>query len=64
MAMIVGKKTPVSTLYSAQRWDAALSPTIECSNRHWLDPFAREKFSLLLKTHGPSERDLEGKTED
>ena len=32
--------------YLAQRRDGALSLTIGCSTRHWLDPFARVKFSL------------------
>ena len=40
--------------------DGALSLTIGCSTRHSLDPFARAKFSLLSKTHGPSARELAG----
>ena len=58
MAMIVGKKPPVFTPYLAQRRDGTLSLIIGCSTRHWLDPFARVKSSLLLKIHGPSEREL------
>ena len=64
MAMVTDKKPPVSTPYLAQRWDGALSLTVGCSTRHWLDPFARSKSSLLLKTHGPSERELADKTSD
>ena len=64
MAMVVGKKPPASTPYLAQRRDGALSLTIGCSTRHWLDPFARVKYSLLLKIHGPSERELADKTAD
>ena len=33
------------------------SLTFECSTRHWFDPLARAKYSLLLKTHDPSERE-------
>ena len=51
-------------LHQEQRRGEAVSPTIECSTRHWLDPFARAKFSLLLRTHDPSERDLANKTTD
>ena len=40
------------------------SPTIECSTRHWLDPFARAKSILSLETHGPSERELVDKAAD
>ena len=61
MAMTVGKKPPVSAPYLAQRWDGALSPTIGCSTRYWLGPFARAKFTLLLKRHGLSERELADK---
>ena len=50
--------------YLAQRRDGALSLTIGCSTKHWLDPFARVKSSLLLKIHGPSERELADKTAD
>ena len=64
MAMVAGKKPPASTLYLAQRRDGALSPTIMCSTKHWLDPFARAKSSLLLKIYGPSERELADKTAD
>ena len=39
----------------------SLSPMVECSNRHWLDPFAREKSSLSLKTQARSERELADK---
>ena len=47
-----------------QRRDGALSPTIGCSTRHWLDPFVRVKSSLWLKIHGPSDRELAKKTAD
>ena len=63
MAMVNGKKPPASTPYLAQRRDGALSFAIGCS-RHWLDPFVRAKSSLLLKIHGPSERELTDKTAD
>ena len=46
MAVVAGKKPPASTPYLAQRRDGALSPTIGCSTRHWLDPFVRVKSSL------------------
>ena len=62
MAMVVGKKPPVSTPYLAQKRDGALSLTIGCSTRHWPDPFARANSSLLLKIHGPAERELADKT--
>ena len=62
MAMVAGKKPPASTPYLAQRRDGALSLTIGCSTKHWLDPFARVKYSLLLTIHGPSERELADKT--
>ena len=42
----------------------AVSPTIGCSTRHWLDPFVRVKSSLWLKIHGPSDRELANKTAD
>ena len=64
MAMVAGKRPPVSTPYLAQRRDGALLLTIGCSTRQWLDPFARVESSLLLKTHDPSDRELTGKTED
>ena len=64
MAMATGKKPSISTPHPAQRWDGALSHTIGCSTRHWLYPFARAKYSFLLKTHGPSKRELADKTED
>ena len=63
-AMVAGRKPPASTPYLAQRRYGALSLTIVCSTRHWLDPFARVKSSLLLKIHGPSERELANKTAD
>ena len=53
----VGKKPPASPPYLAQTRDGALSPTIGCSTRHWLDRFVRVKSSLLLKIHGPSQRE-------
>ena len=49
---------------SCTRRDKALLPTILCSTRHWLDPFARAKSSLLLKMHGPSQRELADKMAD
>ena len=64
MTMVAGKKPPESTPYLAQRRDGALSLTIGCSTRHWPGPFARVKSSLLLKIHGPSERELADKTTD
>ena len=62
MAMVGGKKPPVSTPYLAQKRDGALSLTIGCSTRHWPDSFARTKCSLLLKMHGFPERKLADKT--
>ena len=64
MVMFAGKKPPASTPYHAQRRDGALSLTIGCSTRHWLDPFVRVKSSLWLKIHGPSERELTDKRAD
>ena len=64
MAMVAGKKPHASTPYIAQTWDGALSLTIGCSTRHWRDPFARVKFSLLLKIHDRSNRELAGETAD
>ena len=49
---------------SCTKTDEALYPTIGCSTRQWLDPFSREKSSLLLKIHDPSERELADKTAD
>ena len=48
MATVAGKKPSASTLYLAQRRDGALSPTVGCSTRHWLDPFARVKSSQFV----------------
>ena len=62
MAMVAGRKPPASKPYPAQRRDGALSLTIECSIRPWLDPFVRVKSSLLLKIHSPSDRELANKT--
>ena len=64
MAMVAGRKPPASTPYLAQRRHEALSPTIGCSTRPWLDPFVRVKSSLWLKIHGPSDRELAKKTAD
>ena len=64
MAMVAGRKPPASTPYIAQRRDGALSLTIRCSTRHWLDPFVRVKSSLWLKIHGPSDRELANKMAD
>ena len=58
------QETTVATPYLAQRRNGALTLTIGCSTRHWSDPFARVKYSLLLKIHGPSERELADKTAD
>ena len=62
MAMVAGKKPPALTPYPAQKRDGALSPIFERSTRHWLNLFARAKYSLMLKTHGPPERGLADKT--
>ena len=62
MTMVADKKSPASTPCLAQRRDGALSLTIGCSTRHWLDPFARVKSSLFSKIHDPSERELADKT--
>ena len=64
MAMVAGRKPPASTPYLAQRRDGALSLTIGCSTRHWLDPFVRVKSSLWLKIHGPFDRELANRTAD
>ena len=64
MAMVAGKKPPVSTPNLAQTRGEAHSLTIGCSTRHWPAPFARAKYSLLLKKHGPSEKELADKTAD
>ena len=61
MAVLAGKKPQAYTPYPAQRKDAALSLTIECCTKHWLDPFARTEFSLSLKTHGLSKGELADK---
>ena len=58
------QEPPVSTPYLAQRRDGALSLTIGCSTRYWLNPFVRVKSSLWLKIHGPSDRELAKKTAD
>ena len=62
MAMVADKKPPASTPDLAQRRDGALSLTIGCSTRYWLDPFARVKSSLWLKIYGPSDKELADKT--
>ena len=64
LIIVAGKKPPASTPYLAQRRDGALSPTIECSTRHRLDPFARPKFNLSLKTRNSSEIEQVDKTSD
>ena len=64
MAMVASNKPPASMLYPAPRRDRALSPIIECFTRHWLDPFAIAKSSLLLRAHDPSEMKLANKTAD
>ena len=38
--------------------DETSSPTAESSTRHWLDPSVGATFTVSLKTHGPSDRDL------
>ena len=63
-AIVAGKKPPAPTPYLTQRRDGAFSSTIGCSTRHWLDPFVREKSSLLLKIRDPSERELADKMAD
>ena len=50
MSIAAGTRSPASTLYLAQRHDGAPPPTTDCSTRHWLDPFARAKSNLSLKT--------------
>ena len=62
MAMVADKKPPAFTPYPTQRRDGALSSIFERSTRHWLNLFTRAKYSLVLKTHGPSERELAEKT--
>ena len=64
MATVAGKKPPTSMSYLAQIRGGALSLTLGCSTRHWLDPFARVKSTLLLEIHVPSERELANKTAD
>ena len=64
MAIVASMKPPASTPYLAQRRDGARSPTIGFFTRHWLDPFARAKSSLLLKIHGPFEKELGDNTAD
>ena len=63
-ATVTGRKPPASTPYLAQRRDGALSLTIGCSTRHWLDPFVRVKSSFWLNIHGPSDKELANKTAD
>ena len=58
MAILTGNRPPTFTLHPVQSRDGALSPTIECSTKDWLNSLARPKNSLSLKTHGPSEREL------
>ena len=64
VAMVAGKKPPAFMPHLAQRRDGAPSLTIGCCTRHWLDPFARVKFNLLLKVRGPSEIELADKSVD
>ena len=56
--------TRIHAIPCTTRRDGALSLTIGCSARHWLDPISRVKSSLLFKIHGPSERELVDKTAD
>ena len=53
MAMVAGRKPPASTPYLAQRRDGALSLTIGCSTRHWLDPFVRVKSRDVVEDTWP-----------
>ena len=62
--MVDGEKSPASTPYLAQKRNGALSLTIGCSTRDWLDPFARVQYRLLLKMHDPFERELADKMAD
>ena len=51
-----GCRQETTRLYPAQRRDGVVLSTIKYLTRHLLDPFARAKPSLLLKTHGVFER--------
>ena len=53
MAMVASRKPPASTPHLAQRWDGALSPTIGCSTRHWLDPVVRVKVQFVVEDTCP-----------
>ena len=53
MATVAGRKPPASTPYLAQRRNGALSPTIGCSTRHWLDRFARVKLQFVFEDIWP-----------
>ena len=64
IAMVAGRTPLAFTLYTVERQDGARSPTSECSTRHWLNPLARVKSSLSLKTHGLFEREPVDKTTD
>ena len=64
MSMVAIRKPPASTPYFAQKRDGALSPTVGCSTRYYFNPFAGGKSSLLLKMHGPAERELADKMAD
>ena len=59
-----GCRQEFTRLRLAQRRDGALSLTIGCSTRHWLDPFVRVQSSSWLKIHDPSDRELANKTTD
>ena len=64
MAMVADKKPPAFAQYLAQIRDGDYSPTTGCSITRWLNFFAREKFSLLLKIRGPSKEELADETAD
>ena len=53
MVMVADKKPPASTPYLAHRRNRALSLTIGCSTRHWLDPFARVKVHFVVEDTWP-----------
>ena len=58
MAMVAGRKPPAFTPYLAHRRDGALSITIGCSTRHWLE------VQFVVEDICPSDRELANKTAD
>ena len=64
IAMVAGKRPTTLTLYLTQRQDRALSPTTESYTSHWLDPSAKAKSDLSLKTHVPSNIEIVNNTAD